>query len=119
MFILSVLSFITACSSENNYSYNSDREILEFTLLSNDTYEVTQGEAYSNTDIVIPREYNGKKVTSIGEAAFSSCSTLERITIPNSVTNIVDYAFSKCSSLKSITIPSSVSSIGKIIYEII
>ena len=51
-------------------------------------------------------------VTSIGECAFSSCSSLQSVTIPNSVTCIGDYAFSDCSSLQSVTIPGSVTNIG-------
>ncbi len=51
-------------------------------------------------------------VTSIGEYAFSYCSSLTSIEIPNSVTSIRGYAFYNCSSLTSITIPNSVTSIG-------
>ena len=58
------------------------------------------------TSITIPNS-----VTSIGERAFSNCSGLTSITIPNSVTSIGNNAFSGCSGLTSITIPNSVTTI--------
>ena len=48
----------------------------------------------------------------IGYGAFSDCSSLTSIEIPNSVTSIGWYAFYNCSSLTSIEIPDSVTSIG-------
>ena len=48
----------------------------------------------------------------IAEHAFSDCSGLTSVTIPNSVTFISSYAFSGCSGLTSVTIPNSVTSIG-------
>jgi len=49
---------------------------------------------------------------SIGEYAFSGCSELKNITIPNNATSIGDWAFLACEGLSSITIPNSVTSIG-------
>ena len=56
-------------------------------------------------------------VTSIGNWAFSGCSSLSKIVIPSSVTSIGDGAFSDCSSLSDIVIPSSVTSLGNRAFE--
>ena len=54
----------------------------------------------------------GSGVTSIGQAAFSNCSSLTSINIPESVTSIEYWAFQSCSSLTSINIPEGVTNIG-------
>lgn len=94
------------------YSYDS----------ASQSYSVTGYENITTSDIVvIPDTYNGSNgshpVTSIGESAFDSCSSLTSITIPNSVTSIGDYAFSWCSVLTSITIGNSVTTIGEAAFD--
>ena len=74
------------------------------------TIGINKGEIEIRTimkDIVLPQG-----ITSIGNSAFSGCSSLESITIPDSVTNIGQGAFINCTKLESITIPNSVTSIG-------
>ena len=63
-------------------------------------------------DLVIPKIIEGKPVIGIAASAFSRCTSLTSITIPDSVTSIGNYGFYKCEGLKSITIPNSVTSIG-------
>jgi len=78
--------------------------------------EVTKNPNKYSGDVVIPPSvtYNGQpySVTSIGGSAFSGCSGLTSVIIPNSVKSIGDYAFYGCSGLTSVTIPNSVTSIG-------
>ena len=74
------------------------------------------GSAFSGcsglTSVTIPNS-----VTSIGGSAFSGCSGLTSINIPNSVTSISSSAFRGCSGLTSITIPNSVTSIGNYAFS--
>lgn len=56
-------------------------------------------------------EYNGKPVTSIGDAAFYGNVKLKTITIPQNITAIGEMAFER-SGLTGITLPETVLSIG-------
>ncbi len=75
---------------------------------------------YYGGDIIIPPTVtNGSStytVTSIGEEAFLSATSLTAVTIPNTVISIGDRAFYGCNSLTSMTIPGSVKSFGRRLF---
>ena len=60
------------------------------------------------TKVVIP-----STVTSIGNAAFASCTGITELVIPQSVTSIGTSAFKNCCGLTSIILPNKLSSIGQ------
>jgi hypothetical protein len=71
--------------------------------------ESVGGALYTNNNKYVNLDLSGSTFTSIGYAAFSSCSSLVGVTIPNSVT-FIGGAFSR-TSLASVTIPDSVTKI--------
>ena len=52
-------------------------------------------------------------LTTISNYAFSSCSSLEEVTLPDSVQTIGKDVFSYCASLKEIILPPSLNSLGR------
>jgi hypothetical protein len=58
-----------------------------------------------------------KSVTSIGDYAFFSCTSLTNVTIPDSVTYIEAAAFSCCSSLEGIYFQGKVPSVGSYLFD--
>ena len=83
------------------------------------TFQGTSVDQYSNEytgGVIIPSAviHNGTtySVTSIGDGAFSECTSLISVNIPNSITSIGDGAFYGCSSLARINIPNSVTTVS-------
>ena len=76
-----------------------------------ETVSVVKCDENASGEVVIRSSYAEKPVTSIGPSAFSSCSRLTSVRIPDSVTSIGDRAFRYCSNLTSVTIGNSVTSI--------
>ena len=63
------------------------------------------------TSITLPNE-----LTAIGDSAFNGCTGLENVTLPNGLTTIKDSAFKGCTGLESIIIPNSVISVGNSLF---
>ena len=111
---------ITGYATETYVQDNIKEKADKNKILDYITYEIENGEvAITGCDKsisgahIIPDIIEGYIVTSIGENAFSNCSGLTSITIPNSVTSIGYWAFRSCTSLTNIIIPDSVNIIDE------
>ena len=121
--ILVVAMVVSGISLNNNQAYATDDsfntqevnpgEGLYYRTLSDGTLKITgYNKSTLPSDVVIPSEINGKRVTIIGYLAFCDCSDLTSITIPGSVTSIEQAAFMGCNNLTSVTIQNGVTNIG-------
>ena len=109
-------------ASAYDFTATSNGKTIYYNITGTKICEVTKNTAGSYSGgIVIPSTVmNGSTqytVTGIGNYAFSGCSGLTSITIPNSVTSIGEFAFENCRVLTSLTIPNSVTSIGIYAFE--
>lgn len=107
--------------SNNLCTICGEEKVIEYAFNASD-YDAKMGTTTAtDAHVVIPEtfEYNGTKykVTSVGGWAFSGCTSLESITIPDSVTSIKPAAFSGCSSLKNITIPDGITEVGSMAFK--
>lgn len=93
--------------SKMDYDYS-------YEILNDGTLRLYQYEG-TDTNIVVPDNIDGRKVTVLGNSTFQYCtqaSDIESVTLPDSLTTIEKNAFYNCEKLKSVTIPPNVSSIG-------
>ena len=113
LFLMAImLATVARAADGDTFTY----EGLNYTILSEADHTAAVGRnGKASGEVTIPSfvTMNGSRyvVTSIGERAFESCSSLTSVTIPNTVTSIGKRAFESCSSLTSVTIPNSVTSI--------
>ncbi|MBQ6967618.1 MAG: leucine-rich repeat protein, partial [Lachnospiraceae bacterium] len=62
-------------------------------------------------------DLSGTGITDIGESAFSGCTLLESITLPDDLESIGNNAFEGCENLESFTVPAGVDHIGSSVFK--
>ena len=94
--------------SDNNKNYSSVDGVL---FNKGETELITYPAGKTDDEYVIP-----DSVTSIGDFAFSDCTSLRNIVIPDGVISIGDSAFFGCIGLTIVTIPNSVTEISNNVF---
>jgi hypothetical protein len=84
----------------------------DYTYTTNDGAIRITGYTGPGGAVTIPSTINGLPVASIGDSAFSGCSSLTSVTIPNSVTSIGNNTFQNCTSLTGIYFQGNAPGVG-------
>ena len=104
-------SSLTSVSSIGASAFGNCTSLVAITVdAANSDYSSLDGVLFNKSQttlILFPPGKGGSysipgSVTSIGNYAFYSCTSLTSVTIPGSVTSIGDYAFAGCTSLKGV-----------------
>ena len=74
-------------------------------------------QAFSNCDALQKVEFQGAKLTDIGQLCFSGCSSLEELYLPVSLKEIGGNAFKDCSSLTGMILPYGLNKVGNAIFS--
>lgn len=93
----------------------SEGLVLDYNVKTKEARVVRIGDC-TDTDIVIPAEYEGYPVTKIAERAFADQSQITSVTIPYGVKTIEMEAFLNCTGLKSISFPDSVTLVDEMAF---
>ena len=92
---------------------NALRKQQEFGIIEhNDSIELGRLLSEEIEIIEIPENVNGKPVTAIGDDCFFNCTSVKKISIPESIVTIGAQAFALCKGLTEMVVPDSVTEIG-------
>ena len=77
---------------------------------------ITAYNGFETDRVIIPREIDGQPVISIGEKAFKN-ATISEVILPKSIKAILDEAFSGCTNLKHIDLPETLEHMGSFCFS--
>ena len=101
--LLSILMIITSVPLMALNSFAASSGDYEYELLKDGTAQIKHYEG-SETEIEIPSEIDGHRVTFISSGAFKGCTSLTSVTIPDSITEIYPFVLDECASLRTINV---------------
>jgi len=114
---LSSINFPSTLKEIGNANFKNSLENVDIVLPKSIT---SFGNAFSGSKISSIAFEEGSVITQFASNAFSDCTNLKSVTIPESVTTIGGtgyYAFRNCTSISSIVIPATVTTIGPNTFE--
>ncbi len=103
------------------YSLEKEQGGFFYSVNQDGTLTIRQYDGFE-TNVIVPSELFGKKVTKIGSKAFYvsylySETQIDTVTLPNTIEEIEEGAFSGIETLKSVNIPNSVKTMVAPFYD--
>lgn len=108
LLILVILSAGCLAGCRSREPKETPAECFEYYDLPDGTIKIIGYKDDLPKHVVMPKIIEGKPVSEIGPQAFSRCSQLIDIKLPDSITQIGFRAFAECSNLTEINLPSGV-----------
>ena len=98
------------------YQYTSGDAVYTYQIQDIDSVIITAYKG-SETEVTVPDKINGIQVEEIGERAFYECADITSIVLPEGIVKVGNAAFSGCSKLEKVDMPDSVESIGGFAFK--
>ncbi|MGN1129813.1 MAG: leucine-rich repeat protein, partial [Ruminococcus sp.] len=135
--LISMICIMPVSAADDEETTTITSGDFQYTVLTDGTAEIAKYTG-SATDLTIPTDLDGKKVTRIGNYSFENNTTIKSLTIPtgieigngafryckietlklsDGVETIGSGAFSFCESLKALTLPDSVTTIDTFAFQ--
>lgn len=99
----------------NFFNAEDETSLFDYSALEDGTIRITKYNG-DLTEVTVPSEIDGKKVSSL-LGAFMGNKTVEKVILPEGITSIDAFCFFGCSALTDINIPSTVRIIGESAFE--
>lgn len=120
-FVKSLLICVACLISHTVSAYDFEVGGIRYNIVSIDnlTCEVAPNSYSDNIYIPTYVQYNGHrlKVVGIGESAFSGCSSMKSVILPDQLEYIKRKAFENCSGLKEMRIPLTLKEVGRLAFK--
>lgn len=105
--------------NENLISESGKKNLVKysFTLLDNDTYEISLLKLKVKAVLYLPSTYEGKNITKIKDDGFKNCQNLIKLKIPSTYLEIGNGSFSYCKNLSSVIFGDKITRIGSSAFK--
>ncbi|MGN0460175.1 MAG: leucine-rich repeat protein [Ruminococcus sp.] len=83
----------------------------QYSLLEDGTAQIDKYTG-TETDLTIPTDLDGNKITQIGGYSFENCKSIVSLTIPKGITTIGENAFRFCENIETVSLPDGLTTIN-------